>query len=152
MNLDKVRYKNGIWYEDADGNYIPHDERCDAPENADTCHVCFPLQIRTEHYRVKPHTDSDGNVRRTHYGSDRYLTTSCHIGGGNEAVIIAMANSGDFTLSEALAVYANVCERCSNVLAYKYLNGADGYPEFSEEWKKCGTVCECCKDLDSKGE
>lgn len=144
MKIDKTKLKCGIWYEDKDGNYIPSTDSAEAPEEAVTCHVCFPLQIRTEHYYIKPHVDPDGNVRRTHYGSDHFLTTSCHIGGGNEPVILAMANSGDYTLSEALAVYANACERCSNVLAYKYLNGADGYPEYSEEWKKCGTVCEYC--------
>lgn len=144
MKIDKSKLKCGIWYEDKDGNYIPFNESVEAPEEAVTCHVCFPLQIRTEHYYIKPHADPDGNVHRTHYGSDRFLTTSCHIGGGNEPVILAMANSGDYTLSEALAVYANACERCSNVLAYKYLNGTDGYPEYSEEWKKCGTVCEYC--------
>ena len=51
-----------------------------------------------------------------------------------------------FTLGEAIIVYANDCERCMNVLCYKYLNGAEGYPEYSEEWKKCNTVCEWCKD------
>ena len=69
------------------------------------------------------------------------ITWSTHIGGGNQDVLLAMANSGDYTLSEAIAVWANACERCCNVLAYKYLNGADGYPEFSEEWKKCNTSC-----------
>lgn len=68
------------------------------------------------------------------------------IGGGNEDVILAMANSGDFTLSEAIIVFANSCERCMNVLAYKYLDGKDGYPEFSEEWEKCNTVCDFCRE------
>ena len=117
MKIDKGKLKVGIWYEDEDRNYIPSTESVDAPENAVTCHVCFPLQIRTEHYRIKPHVDSDGNVRRTYNGSDKLLTTSCLIGGGNEPVIMAMVNSGDYTLSEALVVYANACERCSNVLA-----------------------------------
>lgn len=68
------------------------------------------------------------------------------IGGGNETIILAMVNSGDYTLSEALVVWANACERCMNVLAYKYTNGEDGYPEFSDEWNKCGTVCDFCKE------
>ena len=57
-----------------------------------------------------------------------------------------MVNSGDFTLEQAIWVYANSCERCMNALCYKYLNGADGYPEYSEEWKKCNTFCDFCKD------
>lgn len=67
------------------------------------------------------------------------------IGGGNQNVILAMANSGDFTLAEALVVFASSCERCMNVLAYKYTGGKDGYEEYSEEWKKCGTVCGFCE-------
>ena len=81
-------------------------------------------------------------------GADTYkiMTGSTHIGGGNEDVILAMANSGDYTLSEAIAAYANACERCMNVLAYKYLNGKGGYAEYSEEWKKCNTVCDYCRE------
>ena len=66
MKIDKTKLKCGIWYEDKDGNYIPTTESADAPEEAVTCHVCFPLQIRTEHYNIKPHVDPDGNVHRTH--------------------------------------------------------------------------------------
>ena len=67
------------------------------------------------------------------------------IGGGNQEVIMAMVNSGDYALEEALVVYSSACERCMNVLAYKYLNGKDGYPEHSEEWEKCNTVCDFCR-------
>ena len=146
MKIDKSKIKVGIWYEDKDGNFIPSSDSASAPAEAETCHVCFPLQIRTEHYRLHDYTNYDGGVSRTYHGSDRFLTTSCLIGGGNESVILAMANSGDFRLSEALAVYANCCERCANVLAYKYLNGADGYPEHSREWNRCNTICEYCED------
>ena len=65
--------------------------------------------------------------------------------------IVAMVNSGDFTLEQAIYVFANSCERCMNVLLYKYLNGKEGYEEYSEEWKKCGTVCDFCKE-DKVGE
>lgn len=67
------------------------------------------------------------------------------IGGGNQDVIMAMVNSGDYTLQEALVVFSTACERCMNVLTYKYLNGADGYEEYSDEWKKCNTECDFCK-------
>lgn len=76
------------------------------------------------------------------------MDSHVHIGGGNEKVILAMANSGDYTLSEAIAVYASSCERCSNVLAWKYTNGEEGYEEFSEEWKKANTECDFCKKTD----
>lgn len=68
------------------------------------------------------------------------------IGRGNEEVILAMANSGDYTLSEAFAVYTAACERCANVLAWKYTKGKHGYPEYSEQWNKTNTECEFCKD------
>jgi hypothetical protein len=146
MKIDKNNLPLGLWWEDKDGNRIQCDGRASAPSIAITAHKCFPLEIRTEHYRLHDYENPDGRTSRTYHGSDRVLTTSCHIGGGNEPIILAMANSGDYTLSEALCIYAHCCERCANVLAHKYLNGADGYPEFSDEWKKCGTVCEFCKD------
>lgn len=145
MNIDKTKIKNGIWCEDVDGNYIPCDidtSLASYPKEAHTVHVRFPLDIREDVYLLK-----DYSGRRTYHGSDKIYTSSTHIGGGNQDVIMAMVNSGDYTLSEALAVYADTCERCANVLSYKYLNGKDGYPEFSEEWKKCNTICDFCKDV-----
>lgn len=78
--------------------------------------------------------------------SHKILTGHTHIGSGNEDLILAMANSGDYTLSEAICILANCCERCLNVLAYKYLDGKDGYPEHSEEWEKTNTSCEFCEE------
>lgn len=75
------------------------------------------------------------------------MDRNVHIGGGNEKIILAMANSGDYTLSEAIAVYASSCERCSNVLAWEYTNGQYGYAEYSEEWNKCNTECDFCREL-----
>ena len=66
----------------------------------------------------------------------------------DEKLILAMANSGDYTLKESIAILAQCCERCHNVLAYKYLKGEDGYPEYSDEWKKCNTHCDFCKDTE----
>ena len=142
MNIDKSKLKHGLWYEDADGNYIPSSNSVSAPENAVTACSCFPLEVRTEHYSLH---DYDGI--RTYHGSDRIFATSVHIGCGNQDVIIAMVTSGDYTLSEALAVYASCCERCANALAYKYTNGSDGYPEYSDDWRKANTVCDFCKDM-----
>ena len=80
-------------------------------------------------------------------GPDSYdcVSFQTHIGRGNEEIILAMANSGDYTLGEAIIVFATACERCMNVLSYKYTNGKEGYKEFSDEWKKCGTVCDFCR-------
>ena len=64
--------------------------------------------------------------------------------GWPEDLVLAMATSGDFTLSEAILVAAQSCERCMNVLYYKYVGAEDGYPEGSEDWEKAGTSCEFC--------
>ena len=138
MNIDKTKLHMGLWFEDEDGNYIPYDGiPKDYPKTARTYHVSFPLEVREEIWVI-------GEDKKKNAKPD--VTFSCHIGSGNEDVILAMANSGDYTLSEAIAVWANACERCMNVLTYKYLNGKDGYPEHSDEWKKANTVCRYCRD------
>ena len=117
-------------------NIIPFDEGVELPKEALTRHVSFPLEVREEIWVIKSNRESNKPD----------MTWSTHIGGGNQDVILAMANSGDYTLAEAIALYASCCERCTNVLAYKYLNGKDGYAEYSDEWKKCGTSCRYCKE------
>ena len=137
MKIDKTKLRMGLWYEDEDGNYIPYDGVVgEYPKPARSRHVSWPLEVREEIWII-----DEGKKQ-----SKPDFTFTCHIGRGNEDVIMAMANSGDYTLSEAIAVYANACERCANVLAYKYLNGADGYPEFSDEWKKTNTKCRYCSE------
>jgi len=66
----------------------------------------------------------------------------------SEDLVLAMANSKDFTLSEAIIVSTTACERCINVLRNKY--GLDGYEEYSEEWKKANTSCEFCEESEDK--
>ena len=138
MNIDKSKLPCGIWYEDKDGNIIPDGERVEPPEEVEVVskHVSFPLEVREEVWFK--------NCKRENGKPD--ITWSTCIGSGNQDVILAMANSGDYTLVEAIALYASCCERCMNVLAYKYLNGKDGYAEYSDEWEKCNTVCRYCKE------
>jgi hypothetical protein len=78
------------------------------------------------------------------YGSREIF--SVHTTWNDEKVVLAMANSGDYTLAEAILVYTTACERCLNVIVYKYTNGTDGYAEYSEEWEKARTSCEFCRD------
>ena len=133
MIIDKSQLRLGIWYEDKDGKRIEWDgSRLDPPPNAVEEHVCFPLEIRETVYKI----DHNGNRIR------EFFAGCTHIGNGD--ILVAMANSGDFTLAEAIALYANCCERCANVLAYKYLGPEHGYPEHSEEWEKCNTACRHC--------
>lgn len=136
MKIDKSKLPLGIWYEDEDGNIIPFNDGAEPPKEAVTKHISFPLEVREEVWVVGSEIDYNKPA----------MTWSTHIGGGNQDVILAMANSGDYTLAEAMALYASCCERCANVLAYKYLNGKDGYAEYSDEWNKCDTFCRYCKE------
>lgn len=165
MNIDKTYLDRFHWYEDQDGNIIDisRDGTTDVIVrygHGITYHSCFPLEI-TEHissYCWRPTTRIQKilckfkplyrMLEKRHHTEKTYnhlMDCSTHIGGGNQDIIMAMVNSGDYTLSQALMLYSQSCERCMNVLAYRYLNGADGYEEFSDEWKKCNTVCKFCE-------
>ena len=136
MNIDKTRLRCGIWYTDEDGNRIEHDGRL-KPDHAVFAHVSFPLEIREEIYRIR----DDGG-----YGEkDKVVTFCTNLSRGTGRLAVAMVNSGDYDLYEALAVLAHCCERCCNVLWDKYLPGEDGYPEHSEEWEKANTICSFCE-------
>lgn len=136
MKIDKSKLHIGIWYTDDDGNIIPKQHEAIRPDGATYAHVSFPLEIREEIYRLR----LDGG-----YGEkERVFTGCCHLGRASGRLAVAMVNSGDYDLYEALAVLAQCCERCLNVLWNKYLPEVDGYPEYSEEWKKCNTVCDFC--------
>ena len=64
--------------------------------------------------------------------------------GWQEDLVLSMANTGDYTLSESILISATSCERCMNSLAHKY--GLKwGYPEYSEEWEKTNTSCHFCE-------
>lgn len=170
MNIDKKILDRFHWYEDEQGNIIDISED-GIPTNNElvrngygiTYHSCFPLEI-TEHidsYCWRPKTKLQKFLCRfrplykilekKHHAEKTYhriCDCNSHIGGGTQDVIISMVNSGDYTLGQALMLWSHSCERCMNVLAYKYLNGADGYEEFSDEWKKCNTVCKFCESED----
>lgn len=48
------------------------------------------------------------------------------------------------TLTRAIILAANSCERCLNVLCYRH-GLKDGYEEFSEDWAKSNTRCKLCE-------
>ena len=148
MNIDKKRLKMGLWYEGKDGEFIPHNDSIDPPENAYTYHSCFPLSLEENVYIIR---DGNGETINAPIGDRRLFTGHINIGGGNSDVILAMANSGDYTLPEAITVFGFACERCANVLAYKYLKGKDGYPEHSKQWNQCNTKCDFCR-YETQGE
>lgn len=136
MNIDKKVLNRWIWYEDKDRNVYDFGDRVPSKEEVKGMyyHTLFPLEI-TEHVDK---IEDDGSF-------NHLCDINSYIGGGNEELILAMANSGDYTLGEAIMLWSQCCERCMNVLAYKYLKGKDGYAEYSDEWKRCGTICEFCE-------
>lgn len=138
MRINKDKLKLGIWYTDDNGNVIEQVGNEISPKGARLAHVCFPLEITEKVYSVR----EDGGYGEKQHAWDSN-TTLCKSSG---RLAVAMVNSGDYDLEEALAVLAQACERCVNVLWDKYLPGEDGYAEHSEEWCKANTVCEFCKD------
>lgn len=181
INKDELRI---LWYEDAEGNIIPHDsEACEAPKGAAYQVSQFPNELRTTYLELIRQEDVDQCthprkfIRPTYgwvdgvvgrectrcgghqvkkkwhfwprkwdgHGSRKAFEGTCHW--GNSDVILAMVASGDYDFSQAVIAYTTACERCMNVLAHKYLNGQDGYEEFSDEWCKANTVCNFCRDI-----
>ena len=98
MIIDKKILNRHIWFEDNDGNiktfdYVPRTEEIAGM----TRHVIFPLEI-TERISFVKEDGTEGEE----------YNINCHIGGGNEDVIIAMVNSGDYTLSGGTNVMVKV--------------------------------------------
>ena len=165
VNLEKLQMHS--WFEDEEENIYPNDPNMNLPDkDYFTYHSIFPCTYteQIDSYMCHPEYLHENNslyqallhfrpFRRFMLKRHRNDKTFKRIANMNTSYgskfsqdcIVSMVNSGDYTLEEAIFVYCNSCERCMNVLLYKYLNGADGYKEYSEEWKKCNTVCEWCK-------
>ena len=112
MTIDKNKLRNGIWYEDADGNRIIAQENESCPAGAKYAHVVFPLEVRHSIYHIRRDEKGLGS-----YGDkDLIFEGSCHLCRASGRLAVAMVNSGDYELDEALAVLAQACERCVNVL------------------------------------
>lgn len=159
MKIDLTELKRHYWFEDCEGHVVEKDD-----PKAAVYRYCFPLTLYDEFYSYDYHPKNpivrllcrnhflyrliSKNRAKTFRPMAVFHTT---YGSGSDC-IVAMVNSGDYTLEEAIWVYAKSCERCMNALCYKYLYGADGYPEHSEEWNKCNTVCDFCREEDNQNE
>ncbi|MCX8132107.1 MAG: hypothetical protein N3I35_18660 [Clostridia bacterium] len=98
------------------------------------CKACYGTQVKKK-WHLWPREWKG-------YGSRNFFSVNQ---GWNEELALALVNSKEYTLSEAIIIAATSCERCMNALAHKYgLNW--GYEEYSEEWQKCGTSCIFCID------
>lgn len=180
MNICKEHLKT-LWYEDAEGNLIPHDcEAGEIPNSARYQVSRFPNILTTSYVGLVRSTEvatcrHPQKYRKPTYGWIKGVVgrkcEKCHgtqikkrfhfwprkwnaygsyqvLEGHNSwngELVLAMTNSGDWSLKEAIIIAAVACERCMNVLGHHY--GLDwGYAEHSEEWEKCGTHCEFCKE------
>jgi len=133
-NIDRSKLLT-LWYEDESGNkYIPnkYDTPYDIPTDKYPYQVSqFPTVLNTNYLKCY-----DGGSKEIAQGSQSWP----------EDLVIAMVNSTEeYSLSEAILIAAQCCERCLNSLLYKYELG--GYSEGSEEWKECGTSCNFCEGL-----
>ena len=64
--------------------------------------------------------------------------------GWSEDLVFAIAERNGHKVGQAILQVANSCERCMNTLAHDY--GLEwGYPKESEEYNRCGTVCDFCR-------
>lgn len=169
MKIDYSKLEMVSWFEDENGNFIQSNSESIAQENpvikdADVVFykACNPAVYRETVDEYCYHAKNplivflmliSKRFKRYMLHKNRHNKTfrpafSMNTGFGSkisQECIVAMVNSGDYTLSQAIFVYCNACERCSNALIYKYLDGKDGYPEYSEEWKKTNTCCDWCK-------
>lgn len=159
MKIDLTRMRVS-WWEDEEGNVLAlEDDRLPTDEEKEKYpyyHFEFPCQIhhRISHYGYHPTGVQRFLIKlpvigkrlkkklgKTHRELGTFSTT---FNAGSDC-IVAMVNSGDYTLGQAIWIYTNSCERCMNALCYKYLDGKDGYEEYSEEWQKCNTECDFCR-------
>lgn len=136
MNIDKSKLDVGLWYTDETGKKIgcPDGE---VPKNAAYAHTFFPLELRENIYKIHEGRWGEKN---------KVLSSGTNLCRASGRLAVAMVNSGDYDLYEALAVLRRACERCTNVLWHKYLPDEDGYEEYSEEWYKANTICDFCKE------
>lgn len=152
MKFDYSKLEKMFWFEDENGNEVDK-------ENPNACiyRHCFPLELHDQideycYHPKNPIIKFLCRKSRKFYkwiskGKDKTFKTILDARttySSGQDCIVAMVNSGDFTLEQAIWVYANACERCMNALCYKYLDGKEGYEEYSDEWKKANTQCDFC--------
>lgn len=127
-----------LWYENEDGDKFIPDLECDGNPYENIPIDKFPYQVSQF-----PTVLRTSHLKCTEDGSKEIM-----VGNSSwpEELALAMANSGEYTLSQAILVAAQSCERCLNALLNKYKCKQDnGYPEGSEQWNKSNTRCQFCK-------
>lgn len=188
------RLERGHWFEDNEGNvYLDPSFHLDSEQLPDgklfyyAIHPCvYSEEVAIYDYHPEDYHTSNhfyqamlqfpwfkNWMKKRMAKSDRYtrtykhlLTDTSSIGIVSQELIFAMVESGDYNLAEAFYIVGRSCERCLNVLIYKYLAdwthlnrlrkvlGDDysdtGYAKYSQAWHDAGTSCEFCKNDDKE--
>ena len=152
MKIDLTKLKKKSWFEDAKGNEVSSED-----PRVMYYKSCFPLKVHKtlDEYCYHPTNPIikflSGKIpgfynfiSKNKPKTFKTIFDSVTTYSGGQDCIVAMVNSGDYTLEEAVYIWVNSCERCSNVLENKYLGKEYGYPEYSDKWKKCNTECDFC--------
>lgn len=163
MNIDLTKMRK-CWWEDEDGNIIEQADNEVVSKNnpkAKFMYSVWPCQITQtmEIYDFHPNNDIQRLLAKVPYFKNlfikkygktfrqAYTFNTTYSSPWAQKTIVAMVNSGDYTLEQAIWVFTTACERCMNVLINKYVPElGDGYEEGSEDWEKCGTSCIFCKE------
>lgn len=91
----------------------------------------FPFQVHEQILRI----NEDGTSKEIVSGHSSWP----------EDLVMAMANSGDYSLYQAIFVASEACSRCLNALYFKYIGGGEGLAEDSCEYQSCNTRCDWCR-------
>jgi hypothetical protein len=134
MKIDKSKIVY-LWYENEQGDkWVPPKGYCGSPKPPAGFiyqRSQFPFSVHEVMLRC-------------------YEDKSVEVCSGNsswpENLVLAMTNSGDYGLYQAIFVAANACSRCLNALSFTYLGSEEGFSEDSEEYKYSNTRCEWCDE------
>lgn len=127
---EKYQHDDTLWYEDEEGNTIPHKEG-DVPDKS-----------FYQHFRHVSLMDEMN-------GPDGF-----HMAGSNGVwwgAVEALIKNKNWDADKAAMTMGIACERCMNALAWwantinKENGERDGYPIFGPEWNKTNTECEFCE-------
>ena len=67
----------------------------------------------------------------------------------NPKLVCALVQIEKMNLVDAISFASECCERCNNLLGYRYSLGW-GYPHTSDDAVNCRTKCQCCLQTDAK--
>lgn len=132
-----------LWYEDEERNWRLPDRSNDALDPVDEGYIYQHSRFSTELTQriLRVDVDEEGHHKSVDLGG----FTSTY----PDDLALAIANSGDYRLKDAITIAASSCERCLNALLWHYEVSKDGeregYPEGSEEWHEARTSCRFCE-------